>query len=104
MSSDARAAYDALAPFYDRFTDGYAHEALVASLVELARHHGQAGDRALDVACGTGKSTAPLAGLGYDVAGCDLSPEMVARARERLGDGRRVLVADMRSLPDVGRF
>jgi SAM-dependent methyltransferase len=104
MSSDARAAYDALAPFYDRFTDGYAHEALVVCLVELARHHGLAGDRALDVACGTGKSTAPLAGLGYDVAACDLSPAMVAVARSRLGDARRAFVADMRSLPELGPF
>jgi SAM-dependent methyltransferase len=104
MSSDARAAFDALAPFYDRFTDGYAHEALAASLIELARGHGQSGGRVLDVACGTGKSAAPLVDLGYDVVGCDLCPGMVAHARERLGGDRRAFVADMRELPDVGPF
>ena len=104
METDARSAYDVLAPFYDRFTDGYAHEALVASLHGLARDHGLTGDRALDVACGTGKSTKPLAGLGYDVSACDISPEMARRARERVGDASRVFVADMRSLPDVGAF
>jgi SAM-dependent methyltransferase len=102
MDTDARAAYDALAPFYDRFTDGYAHDALVCELVALARDHGQAGERALDVACGTGKSTVPLARLGYDATGCDLSPEMVRIARERLDGG--AFVADMRSLPEAGPF
>jgi SAM-dependent methyltransferase len=102
MDTDARAAYDDLAPFYDRFTEGYAHQALVSELVALAREHGQTGERALDVACGTGKSTVPIARLGYDATGCDLSPEMVRIAGERLDGG--AFVADMRSLPDVGPF
>jgi SAM-dependent methyltransferase len=104
MDTHARTAYDALAPFYDRFTEGYAHPELVGSLVSLAREHGQSGDRALDVACGTGKSAAPLVDLGYDVSGCDISPRMVAEARQRLTDARRVFVADMRALPDAGSF
>ena len=102
MDTDARAAYDDLAPFYDRFTEGYAHQALVSELVALAREHGQTGERALDVACGTGKSTVPIATLGYDATGCDLSPEMVRIAGERLDGG--AFVADMRALPDVGPF
>jgi SAM-dependent methyltransferase len=104
MRTDPRSAYDALAPYYDRFTDGYAHPKLVGALAELARDHGLSGDRALDVACGTGKSSEPLAGLGYEVSGCDISPQMVERAQERLGSRRTVFVADMRSLPDVGPF
>jgi SAM-dependent methyltransferase len=102
MDSDARAAYDDLAPFYDRLTEGYAHAALVSELVALARDHGHTGQRALDVACGTGKSTVPLARLGYEATGCDLSPAMVRIARERLDGG--AFVADMRSLPGAGPF
>jgi SAM-dependent methyltransferase len=102
MDSDARAAYDDLAPFYDRLTEGYAHAALVSELVALARDHGHTGQRALDVACGTGKSTVPLARLGYEATGCDLSPAMVRIARERLDGG--AFVADMRSLPRMGPF
>ena len=34
-----------------------------------------------DVGCGPGHGTAHLAGLGVDVAGVDLSPQMVAQAR-----------------------
>jgi SAM-dependent methyltransferase len=37
----------------------------------------------LDVGCGPGTVTAHLAGLGLDVSGVDLSPEMVAHARRR---------------------
>jgi SAM-dependent methyltransferase len=104
MPTDARSAYDVLAPYYDRFTDGYAHAALVAALTALARDHGLSGHRALDVACGTGKSTEPLAEFGYDVSACDISPEMVQRARQRLDGDGCAFVADMRALPDVGAF
>jgi len=40
--------------------------------------------RALDAACGTGRHTEVLAGLGHDVVGVDASPAMLGRARERL--------------------
>ncbi|WP_329251135.1 class I SAM-dependent methyltransferase [Streptomyces sp. NBC_01478] len=41
---------------------------------------------ALDAACGTGRHTAYLHGLGHHVTGVDASPDMLARARERLPD------------------
>ncbi|MFC4585939.1 class I SAM-dependent methyltransferase [Sphaerisporangium corydalis] len=39
---------------------------------------------ALDAACGTGRHTAYLAGLGHQVIGVDGSPEMLAQAKTRL--------------------
>ena len=42
---------------------------------------------ALDAACGTGRHTAYLASLGHEVIGVDTSPEMLARAREKVPDG-----------------
>jgi SAM-dependent methyltransferase len=39
---------------------------------------------ALDAACGTGRHTAYLRELGHHVIGVDASPDMLARARERL--------------------
>jgi SAM-dependent methyltransferase len=100
MPSDTQAAYDALAPVYDRLTAHHDHERWLTLLLRLARRHGLAGNRALDVACGTGKSFMPLVRRGYDVTACDLSPAMVARARQRARGHRvKVRVADMRRLP-----
>jgi SAM-dependent methyltransferase len=42
---------------------------------------------ALDAACGTGRHTVYLASLGHKVIGADSSPEMLARAREKVPDG-----------------
>jgi SAM-dependent methyltransferase len=99
-------AYERLAPVYDRFTDSYDHESWVDRLERLARRHGLVGRRLLDVACGTGKSFAPLAQRGYDVWACDISPAMVERARHATEavPAARVVVADMRQLPELGAF
>ena len=104
-ATPALLAYEQLAPVYDDFTDGYDHDAWIDGLERIARNHGANGARVLDVACGTGKSFAPLVERGYDVWACDISPAMVDRARHRGGiDPDRVLVADMRELPELGAF
>lgn len=104
-ATPALLAYERLAPVYDDFTDGYDHDAWIGRLERIARNHGANGPRVLDVACGTGKSFAPLLERGYDVWACDISPGMVDRARRCAGiDPDRVLVADMRELPELGAF
>jgi len=104
-ATPALLAYERLAPVYDDFTDGYDHDAWVGRLEQIARNYGAKGPRVLDVACGTGKSFAPLLERGYDVFACDISPAMVERARRCPGVGAdRVLVADMRALPELGAF
>ena len=42
---------------------------------------------ALDAACGTGRIAALLAGRGHRILGVDSSPDMLAKARERVPDG-----------------
>jgi len=103
-SSPALSAYEALAAHYDDFTAPYQHERWLAALEALAREHGLRGRRLLDVGCGTGKSFAPLLRRGYETTACDLSPAMVAIARARFGGRVRLFVADMRTLPPLGRF
>lgn len=104
-ATPALLAYERLAPVYDDFTDGYDHDAWIGRLERIARNHGANGPRVLDVACGTGKSFAPLLERGYDVWACDISPAMVAHARRCAGiEPERVLVADMRELPELGAF
>ena len=100
-------AYAELAPVYDAFTEGHNHERWMGLLEDLALESGLRGRHALDVACGTGSSFLPLLARGYEVVGCDLSPDMVARAREKvrmLGARAEVVVADMRALPELGAF
>src|SRR5437763_13710839 len=104
VADPARAAYEVLVLFYGLCSESYDYERWLSKLEALALEHGLSGDRVLDVGCGTGKSFAPMLARGYDVVGCDISPSMVERARERFGDRADVFVADMRELPAIGGF
>jgi SAM-dependent methyltransferase len=104
IEATARAAYDSIAPVYDRLVDPSAHDGWVGALESLARESGLRGRRALDVACGTGSSFLPLLERGYEVTACDISPRMARQARRRTQGRARVLVADMRTLGVLGRF
>jgi SAM-dependent methyltransferase len=100
----ALTAYEALAPAYDTLTAGYQHDRWLERIERIARRHGLAGRRVLDVACGTGASFLPLLARGYEVTGCDLSPAMVERARAASAGAAELFVADMCALGAVGAF
>jgi glycine/sarcosine N-methyltransferase len=73
--------YNALSVDYDLFVDWPARLAYERPLLE--EHLRRLGARTvLDVACGTGQHAIALARAGYRVLGVDVSPEMIARARE----------------------
>jgi ubiquinone/menaquinone biosynthesis C-methylase UbiE len=80
----AREGYDLWAPVYDEpgnelldIEQPIVHEILDGLPVGVA----------LDAACGTGRHAAYLASHGHEVIGVDTSPEMLARAREKVPDG-----------------
>jgi len=80
-----RASYDAVAADYAvRFRDELAprplDRAMLAGFAELVRAGGTL--PVADIGCGTGRVTALLAGLGLPAFGIDLSPRMVATARQ----------------------
>src|SRR3954463_11782369 len=104
LESDAARAYAVLAPAYDLLTAEYAYGPWLAAVERLARRHGVAGRRLLDVGCGTGKSFLPLLERGFEVTACDISPEMVAEARRKAQGRAEIHVADMRRLPVLGQF
>lgn len=60
--------------------------------------------RALDLGCGAGRNAVPLAGLGFDVVGTDLSWPMLSAAAERAREDRvearvRLVLAPMDRIP-----
>ena len=75
--------YGALAPFYDALNADLDY-AKWADFIEenFRRYFPGKVDAVLDLACGTGRMTEELASRGYDMIGVDLSPDMLAYARQ----------------------
>ncbi|MBB5827966.1 class I SAM-dependent DNA methyltransferase [Micromonospora carbonacea] len=104
---ETRAAYDEVAVDYARLVHGELRHkplerALLATFAELVGGGGTTraatSGPVVEVGCGTGRITAHLRGLGLAVAGLDLSPGMVAVARQSW-PGVRFAVASMTDLP-----
>jgi SAM-dependent methyltransferase len=106
MDRHAEVAYEAIAPVYDDFTAHHDYETRIAMLLQLAAENGlrKGASRALDVGCGTGKSFTPLLDRGWDVTGCDISPSMLALAREKSGGRVPLEIVDVREMPVLGSF
>jgi ubiquinone/menaquinone biosynthesis C-methylase UbiE len=95
--------YDDLALTYDLFNDWPTR--LAREIPWLEGWLGEAGGRRiLDAACGTGWHALALAQRGFEVTGADLSPGMIARARDnaaREGVAVDFVVAAFQELPRV---
>lgn len=76
-----RATFDSAADDYHEARPGYP-DALYDALVEAARL--TAGDRLLEIGCGTGKATLPLASRGFRITCVELGPALAAAARRNL--------------------
>jgi ubiquinone/menaquinone biosynthesis C-methylase UbiE len=103
MTHDAktrsRAAFDRQAPVYDSTRCGQHARWLAPDvLAEVERNQP---DSLLDVGCGTGALLEAVhARLQKTrLLGVDLSPQMVAHARARLGERADVMIADAEALP-----
>jgi SAM-dependent methyltransferase len=83
--TETRAAYDMVAADYASLLERELERspldrALLGHFAELVGLEG--GGPVVDVGCGPGRLTGHLAALGLDVSGIDLSPGMVAEARQ----------------------
>ena len=102
---NATGEYDALAPFYDRFTAHHDYDLWTSALLQLAYTHGLRGTRVLDAGCGTGKSFLPLLDRGFEVTACDGSSAMLDVAASKAGPHRVTLhCRDLRALDPIGEF
>ncbi len=89
--------------YYLTYKDRYSPEETraevdgVVNLLELAP-----GARVLDVSCGFGRHSIALAKRGFQVTGLDLSPQLLAHAREAADEANVQITwiqADMREIP-----
>ncbi|WP_055491381.1 class I SAM-dependent methyltransferase [Streptomyces sp. TP-A0356] len=95
------AVYDD-ADFYDQEFTARTHD-IPFFLGQAVR----AGGPVLEVACGTGRITLPIARAGVEVTGLDIMPSMLARARQRAEDERlpvEWLEQDCRDIRSDRRF
>src|SRR5882762_1378125 len=90
----AEQAYEAIAPVYDDFTAHHDYELWLGNLLPNLEEQGLQGRRLLDVGCGTGKSFIPMLERGWEVTACDISPQMLDKARGKVGRAARLSVAD----------
>jgi SAM-dependent methyltransferase len=87
-----------------RLYDAFPFSDDVPLYTKLAEAATREGGRVLEVACGSGRVLVALARAGYRITGVDISPHMLALAREKLAaagpdvaERARLVQADMRS-------
>lgn len=75
--------YQKMAGIYDYLMQSVDYEAFADYMEAINGRLGFTPRSILDLACGTGGSTLPLAARGYRVVGLDLSEEMLTAARDK---------------------
>jgi SAM-dependent methyltransferase len=99
-----RSTFDGVASLYDEVRPGYP-ERLFDNLASISGTG--PGTRALELGCGTGQATLPLARRGYRILGVELSANLAAMARTKLADypNARVLACSFEEWPlEKGAF
>jgi 16S rRNA A1518/A1519 N6-dimethyltransferase RsmA/KsgA/DIM1 with predicted DNA glycosylase/AP lyase activity len=93
-----RSTFDGAAALYDEVRPGYP-EGLFDDIVSLSGV--PSGGRVLEVGCGTGQATLPLARRGYEILCVELGGNLAAVARRNLAGypGVEVLTGDFEETP-----
>lgn len=76
-------AYEGFAALYDVFMDEIDYPAWVQYIQDSWRRLGKKPESVIDLGCGTGNITIPLAKMGCSVIGVDISEEMLAEAQRK---------------------
>lgn len=80
--------YATLAAYYDRIMEDIDYTAWCEFYKTCFAKYDTTVHKMLDLACGTGSITVPLAQMGYDMTGLDLSAEMLALAQQKADTAR----------------
>ncbi len=75
--------YRDFAFIYDELMDDVDYDRWVEYIEEIIKSEGAEVQNILELACGTGNLTIPLTKKGYDIAGIDISAEMLEVAMEK---------------------
>lgn len=75
--------YEGLSKIYDFMMSGVDYEAWADYVLSAAKRFGCEPKTVLDLACGTGSTTLPLAARGVSATGLDLAPAMIEIAEEK---------------------
>ena len=101
-SSENRSGYDRWAQLYDSYTNS---TVAIDDLYFPPVYAHLTGQRVCEIGCGTGRHTLRLARAGNTVTGIDLSPGMLAVARDKLsGLDVELIEGDMLTLAPPGVF
>lgn len=97
-------SYDAFAPHFDAWQRSFGRaydELILPRVLDALARHAPAARRVTDLGIGTGDLAIALAARGYEVAGVDRAPAMLAVAREkaaRAGVSLGLVLQDFRDL------
>lgn len=102
-TEETRAAWDAEAAGFDDEPDHGLRDPLIRAAWRdlLLAHLPPAPARVADLGCGTGTLSVLLAEEGYDVAGVDLSPEMIVRANAKAAGHNATFAVGDAADPDL---
>ena len=83
-----RRVFDEQAAFWDgQYGDGGVMTPRISQFLDATECRIAPGGRILDFGCGSGDITGAVASANYDVVGCDLSADMIAKAWDKSADG-----------------
>ncbi|HEY7414834.1 MAG TPA: class I SAM-dependent methyltransferase, partial [Ktedonobacteraceae bacterium] len=80
-SGRRRESFDLVAQYYNIYRSPYPQEVVDAVIVLSSLHNGS---RVLEIGCGTGQLSVPLAQHGIDLLAIELGPHLAALARQNL--------------------
>jgi ubiquinone/menaquinone biosynthesis C-methylase UbiE len=88
-AEEAAESFTSVAPFYDELMRAVPYRMWVGYYLLLLSHQNIQPKRILEVCCGTGTLSELLTAEGFEMAGVDLSAEMIKQARKKAGRNRQ---------------